>query len=97
MKLEEKVIFQVEYQGNVIAISEENMLFINGTLQDKDSGIPFGIPMLSTTSLNGEIKKIASSDIKVRAHLRHTGIGTNITIFINNTKLLTKHVIAPLF
>lgn len=90
-------IYEYKYKTHLISISEENELIIDGVIHDKDTGLPVGIPLLTNTNLHGKIRKITAEDVAVKVSLRHTGIGTKITIYLNGIKVDSKHVIAALF
>lgn len=84
-------MLSTNFQGHTISIGSNYELFIDGTLQDKDTGLPIAIPLLSCTTLKGKIRKMSDSDINVSADLRHTGIGTMVTVYANGQKIASKH------
>lgn len=97
MEKNEELLCQITYEGHRISISDNFELIIDDTIHDKDTSLPFGIPLISTTKLKGKIKRFRNADITVRADLRHTGIGTLITIYADNQKIYSMHYVAPLF
>jgi hypothetical protein len=86
-----KQLLSTNYEGHTISITNNYELFIDDTLQDKDTGLPIGIPLLSTSTLRGKIRKMSEDDISIRAELRHTGIGTKVNVYANSRKIASKH------
>lgn len=86
-----KVLFSTTFQGHAISISRDFELFIDEVLQDKDTSLPIGIPLLSCPTLNGKIRRMTNDDINISVDLRHTGIGTLVTVYANHQKIASKH------
>lgn len=87
----QKIILSVNYQGHTISVGSHYELFIDGTLQDKDTGLPVAIPLISSTTLSGKIRRMTDNDIDIRADLRHTGIGTYVNLYADGVKIGSKH------
>jgi hypothetical protein len=92
--MDKKLIYQIKYANHLVGISNYHELIIDGVVQDKDISLPVGIPLLSTATVKGKIRRFTEDDINIRVELRHTGLGTLITIYANHHKIVSQHIMA---